>query len=322
MVKLIVANNQIFSAKICIFFYSNNFLHIFLQKNRQKTFFFAKRSLFWRIFVNFAHKIEPMNDQRPSFLRNTPPVVLNLIIINAIVWIASVALLNKTDIRLTDLLGMHYFMSEKFRLYQLFTYMFLHDTSSMWHLFCNMFGVYMFGCALEQVWGSRKFLFYYMVSGGGAAIVQQLCWAIDYWNLTEAMNAAVAQGSTAVLGSYEEVLRNYFRFGALDSLSVYDVLGMKNALLNLPTTIGASGALFGVLLAFGWLFPDVKMFLLFVPIPIPARIFVGLYAVLELFLGIADFRFDSVAHFAHLGGMIFGFALLFYWYKKGKLFNR
>ncbi len=296
MVKLIVANNQIFSAKICFFFYSNNFLHIFLQKNRQKTFFFAKRSLFWRIFVNFAHKIEPMNDQRPSFLRNTPPVVLNLIIINAIVWIASVAL-NKTDIRLTDLLGMHYFMSEKFRLYQLFTYMFLHDTSSMWHLFCNMFGVYMFGGALEQVWGSRKFLFYYMVSGVGAAIVQQLCWAIDYWSLTEAMNAAVAQGSTAVLG-------------------------MKNALLNLPTTIGASGALFGVLLAFGWLFPDVKMFLLFVPIPIPARIFVGLYAVLELFLGIADFRFDSVAHFAHLGGMIFGFALLFYWYKKGKLFNR
>lgn len=263
-----------------------------------------------------------MNDQRPSFLRNTPPVVLNLIIINLIIWVASVTLSNKTAVNLTDLLGMHYFMSEKFRLYQLFTYMFLHDTSSIWHLFCNMFGVYMFGCALEQVWGSRKFLFYYMVSGVGAAIVQQLCWMIDYWSLTEAMNAAIAQGSAEMLGGVEAELRHYFRFGALDSLTGYDVARMKNMLLDLPTTIGASGALFGVLLAFGWLFPDVKMFLLFVPIPIPARIFVGIYAVAELFLGIADFRFDSVAHFAHLGGMIFGLLLLLYWRKKGKLFNR
>lgn len=263
-----------------------------------------------------------MNDQRPSFLRNTPPVVLNLIIINLIMWLASKTLPGLFGIDLNDLLGMHYFAADKFHLYQLFTYMFMHDTSSLWHLFCNMFGVYMFGCALEQIWGSHKFLFYYMVSGVGAAIVQQLCWMADYWSLTEALNAAMMQGSGELLGGVETELRRYFKFGSLSSLSSYDIAGMKHMLIDFPVTIGASGALFGILLAFGWMFPDVKMFLLFVPIPIPARIFVGLYAVAELFLGIADFRFDSVAHFAHIGGMIFGLVLLLYWRKKGKLFDK
>ena len=281
-----------------------------------------KTGLFWCFFAKFAPKIvEKMNFQRPSFMRNVPPVVLNLIIINLIVWLASKILAAKMGIDLTDLLGMYYFASEKFHFYQLFTYMFMHDTHSIWHLFCNMFGVYMFGIALEQIWGSKKFLLYYMVSGVGAAIVQQLCWMGEFWSVTEAMNAAIAQSSPEMLESVEPTLRHFFRFGDINALRPLDIAGMREMLLNLPVTVGASGALFGVLLAFGWLFPDVKMFLLFVPIPIPARIFVGLYAVMELFLGVAGFSFDNVAHFAHLGGMIFGLILLLIWRKKGTLYR-
>ena len=116
-----------------------------------------------------------MFDNHSSPVRQTPPVVLNLIIINALLWVACIIVPDKFGINLTDLLGMHYFMSDKFHVYQLFTYMFLHDTSSFGHIFCNMFGVWMFGRVLEQMWGSKKFLFFYLVTGVGAAIVQQLC---------------------------------------------------------------------------------------------------------------------------------------------------
>ena len=262
-----------------------------------------------------------MFDNHSSPVRQTPPVVLNLIIINTLLWVACIIVPDKFGINLTDLLGMHYFMSDKFHVYQLFTYMFLHDTSSFAHIFCNMFGVWMFGRVLEQMWGSKKFLFFYLVTGVGAAIVQQLCWMVDFWGLTQAMDAAIAVDSGEALADVEAALRRYFRFGSLASLSAVDIADMKHLLLGLPTTIGASGALFGILLAFGWLFPDVKMFLMFVPIPIPARIFVGLYAVAELFLGVAGFSGDSVAHFAHLGGMLFGFLLICYWRKRGKLYK-
>ncbi len=261
-----------------------------------------------------------MFNNRPSFFSQTPPVVLNLIIINVIFWLASITL-PRFGIDLTDLLGLHYFASEKFHIYQLVTYLFMHDTHSITHLFFNMFGVWMFGRVLEQVWGSRKFLLYYMVAGVGAAIIQELCWMADFWNLSQGMSAAIAANSGDALVGVETELRQYFRFGDISTLSAVDIANMKQIILNLPVTVGASGALFGVLLAFGWLFPDVKMFLLFIPIPIPARIFVGLYAVAELFLGVANFSGDSVAHFAHLGGMIFGLILLLIWRKQGKLYN-
>ena len=146
--------------------------------------------------------------------------------------------------------------------------MFLH--ANFWHFFCNMFAVIMFGPAIENQWGSRKFLTYYLVSGVGAAIVQELVWM----------------------------------------LTMHGAMGV---------TIGASGAVFGILFAFGWLFPEIKMFLLFIPIPIPSRIFVALYALFELFAGIYGAAGDNVAHFAHLGGMLFGWLLLLYWIRAPHL---
>lgn len=152
-----------------------------------------------------------------------------------------------------------------FHVWQPFTYMFLH--ANFMHLFCNMFAVLMFAPAIEERWGGQKFLFYYLVCGVGAALIQELVWMM------------------AGHGGW---------------------------------TIGASGAVFGVLLAFGWLFPEIKMFLLFIPIPIPSRFFVGLYAIFELLAGISDKASDNVAHFAHLGGMLFGALLIWYWRRTGR----
>lgn len=273
-------------------------------------------------FAYFCAKFQSMNINKPSFLSQIPPVVLNLIIINLLFWLASIILPDKIGIDFTDILGMHYWESDKFHIYQLVSYMFMHDTSSISHLFFNMFGLYMFGRVLEQVWGAKKFLFYYMVTGVGAAIVQQLFWSIDFWAVSEAFNTAIGQNSGAPLIGQEAFLSRYFRFQNLEALTAIDIMGMKTAFFNLPVTVGASGGLFGILLAFGWLFPEIKLIMIFFPVPIKARIFVMIYGLAELFLGVANFSGDSVAHFAHLGGMIFGILLILYWRKKGTLYQR
>ncbi len=263
-----------------------------------------------------------MNLNKPSIFSQVPPVLLNLIIINSLFWLASMLLPAKFGIDVTDILGMHYWESDKFHLYQLISYMFMHDTSSISHIFFNMFGLYMFGRILEQVWGPKKFLLYYMVTGVGAALVQQLFWTIDFWGVSQAFSTAIAQNSGAALVSQEGFLSHYFKFSNLEALSAIDVMSMKAALFNLPVTVGASGALFGILLAFGWLFPEIKLVMIFFPVPIKARIFVLLYGLAELFRGVANFAGDSVAHFAHLGGMIFGVLLILYWRKKGTLYRQ
>ncbi len=245
-----------------------------------------------------------------SFKENGTPVVNNLIIINALMWLGTLAFP-----QISTYLSMHYWDSERFNLAQMVTYMFMHGGFS--HLFFNMFAVYMFGVVIERVWGSRKFLIFYMVTGIGAGIVQQLVWTWEYQPLLSVLGS----GNTALLPSVETELRSWFRFGDIEHLSSVNMIQMARDLANLPQTVGASGAVFGILLAFGWLFPEAKMMLIFFPVPIKARIFVLIYAVAELFLGVANFSADNVAHFAHLGGMIFGGILILYWKKKGKLYN-
>ena len=219
---------------------------------------------------------------------------------------------------------MHYFTSEKFNLIQLVTYMFLHAPfPNITHIFFNMFALFMFGPILEQVWGSRKFLLFYLITGIGAGLVQQLFWYIDMGGVFSAMDTAISTNSPEALAPHLDELSRYFRFsGAITQMPAADILIMKTELQNALLTVGASGAIFGILLAFGWLFPEQRLFLIFLPIPIKARYFVAGYAVLELFLGVASFRGDSVAHFAHLGGMLFGLILILYWRKKGKLYSQ
>ncbi|NDP19812.1 MAG: rhomboid family intramembrane serine protease [Paludibacter sp.] len=260
-----------------------------------------------------------MNNYRPSFLNSIPPVVKNLIAINIILFLATLVtpgFFNKwgLNVDLTDILGMHYWASDKFNPAQLVTYMFMHG--GFGHIFFNMFALYMFGGVLEQMWGTKRFLFYYLVTGVGAGIIQQLFWSFEYHSMVVAMNDAIAANSGEGLIPFQDVLSRYFRMGDLRTFNAPAIISLKKMFLDLPVTIGASGSVFGLLLAFGWLFPEVKLMLLFFPVPIKARIFVLIYGVAELFLGVARFSGDSVAHFAHLGGMLFGAFLILYWKKK------
>lgn len=250
-----------------------------------------------------------MNQSSSGFLSSIPAVTKNLIIINVLFWIAAIAM-PKAGIDLTQLLGLHYPASKAFNPIQLVSYMFMHDTRSLSHVFFNMFAVYMFGRVLEQVWGPKRFLVYYMATGIGAGLINLL---VAYFRIV-----ALEKGMdpSAIDLVYRE------GYGVLQTNYNYSdpAMGQLNLLINM-TTVGASGAVFGVLLAFGMKFPDVPLYIMFIPIPVKAKYFVIGYGVLELFLGFADFSGDNVAHFAHLGGMLFGYILLRYWKKKdGKFY--
>ena len=208
-----------------------------------------------------------INQGGSGFLSRIPVVTKNIIIINLLFWMASIAL-PKVGIDLINIGGLHFPWATDFYAFQFFSYMFLHDTSSLGHVFFNMFAVFMFGRVLENVWGPKRFLLFYIITGLGAAVVQEAVW---FYNLKDL---------------------NYF------------------------ITIGASGSVFGILLAFGMLFPNVPLYLMFIPVPIKAKYFVVFYGLAELFMGVANFGGDNVAHFAHLGGMLFGYFMIRYWRKK------
>ena len=180
-----------------------------------------------------------------------------------------------------------------FKAYQIVSYMFMHDTHSFAHVFFNMFAVYMFGRVLENVWGPKRFLIFYFVTGIGAGLVQEVVW---FFNLRDVIFAS----------------QDMINLNGAQIIS-------KSEFLNYFVTIGASGAVFGILLAFGMMFPNAELFLMFIPIPIKAKYFVIGYGLIELFLGIRSSSGggDNIAHFAHLGGMLFGLILILYWRKKG-----
>ena len=250
-----------------------------------------------------------MENRRDFF--STATVVWNIIIINVLCLIATTVLRSRSGIELNDTLGLHFVLSEKFRVYQFFTYMFMH--AGVEHILFNMFAVYMFGRLFEMFWGGKKFLFYSLVAGLGAAIVQQTVWYIDYCSIASHiadMPAVMSHISTEGAKALAESL-NYSD----------EYMGRLNILMNIPT-VGASGAVFGILLAFGYMFPKEKLYMFFLPIPIPARVFVIVYGLIELFAGVANFSWDNVAHFAHLGGLLFGLILLLIWKKRGKLFTK
>jgi membrane associated rhomboid family serine protease len=233
---------------------------------------------------------------RSSFLPPLSPVIKNLLIINALVFLAQ-QLLQQYGI--TELLALHYPASEGFKSYQLITYMFLHG--DFWHLFFNMFSLFMFGIMLENIWGSKRFLTYYMVTGIGAGLIQIL---VSYFSIRYYQSHLPIEIVQQVF--YEGYNKEY-----LDP-----TVQSLNAALN-TSTIGASGAVFGILLAFGMLFPNSEIMLMFPPIPIKAKYFVFIYGALELYLGWKSYGGDNVAHFAHLGGMLFGFFMIRYWRSKG-----
>ncbi len=240
-----------------------------------------------------------MQNFRPSF-NTIPPVVKNLIIINSIMLFITY-IMSLRGIDLTNILGLHYIESPEFKPYQLVTHMFMHG--GLLHLFFNMFALWMFGRVLESVWGPKRFFIFYFVTGLGAAVFYSFVNYLEFHYLAshmtpETVNMVMSQGT--------EIFNQGKNFSDPDA-------GKLNLLLNVPT-VGASGAIFGILLGFGMLFPNTELMLLFPPIPIKAKYFVMGYGAIELFSGITNTG-GNVAHFAHLGGMLFGFIMIKYWNK-------
>jgi membrane associated rhomboid family serine protease len=233
-----------------------------------------------------------------------PPVVKNIIMINVLMLLAYYAVQSVWGIDLNGILGLYFPKSESFKPVQILTHMFMHG--GIWHLFFNMYALYIFGQVLEQVWGPKRFLIYYMVCGLGAALVHESVIAFEYSKLMknispEQLQMVLDEGA-AYLGAGK-----VFTDQTMQDLQL---------LLNTPT-VGASGAIFGVLLAFGMLFPNTQLMLLFPPIPIKAKYFVLAYGAIELVLAFTQ-PGSNIAHAAHLGGMLFGFILIKYWQKTTK----
>ena len=217
-------------------------------------------------------------------MNSIPTMTKNLLIVNFLAFVAT-WVMEMRGIDLTSLLGLHFFMAKDFHLYQFVTYMFLHGGFT--HIFFNMFALWMFGAVIERVWGPKKFLFYYISCGIGAGLVQEIAQYANY----------MAEG----LAAYEHINLN----GTLMLTADY---------LNLWTTIGASGAVYAILLAFGMIFPNERLFIIPFPFPIKAKWLVIGYIAIELFSALSG-PGDGVAHTAHLGGMLFGFIMIRYWRK-------
>ena len=218
-------------------------------------------------------------------MNNIPTITKNLLIINVAVF-AATYIFRGIGVDLNNVLGLHFFLAPDFHIYQLFTYMFAHGGFS--HIFFNMFALWMFGCIVERTWGPKKFLFYYIVCGVGAGLFQELAQYAQFYLLAS------------------EQLNNF-------SIGKTMLVANANAsFLNMWTTVGASGAVYGILLAFGMLYPEERIFIFPLPVPIKAKWFVVGYAAIELFMAFSTTG-DGVAHLAHLGGMVFGFFLIRYW---------
>ena len=260
-----------------------------------------------------------------SGFSSIPPVVKNLIIINVIMvlatWVASATF----GVDLISTLGLYYPGSSHFQPYQIITHMFMH--SGIMHLFFNMFALYMFGKVLEMVWGGKRFLIYYLATGLGAVALHTF---VNYIIISGIENSATAMLNTLSPETFAAFVTKHFPefyntlydkflgawYAAPQNMAYANAATeytrqLIELKMNIPT-VGASGAVFGVLLAFGMYFPNTQLMMLFIPFPIKAKYFVMGYGAIELYLGFAQ-PGSNIAHFAHLGGMLFGFILIKLW---------
>lgn len=222
-----------------------------------------------------------------------PPVVKNLLIINILLFVATYLLPN---LNLNNLLAVYYFDSPNFRFWQPITYMFMHG--GIGHIFFNMFALYSFGSLLESRWGAKKFLIFYFITGLGALALQMAVQAYE-------VNSVLGQ-VTLFEGWQKQITSD----------EAYSVLsGVYSSQM-----VGASGAIFGLLVAFGMLYPNAELLILFIPVPVKAKYIIPVYILIELSLGIAQIQGDSIAHYAHLGGALIGFILVKIWKDKNTNF--
>ena len=222
---------------------------------------------------------------RGGFLSNIPTAVKNIIIINIMIMIMT----SLNEEFMVEKFALFYPTSPFFHWWQPVTHMFMHG--GFWHLFFNMYTLYIFGSVLERVWGPKKFLIFYFVTGLGAAAIHT---GVE-WIQMQGWLAQAAEGSHSAL------------------MAIHS--------LKMTPTVGASGAIYGVLMGYAMLYPDAIMTLIFPPVSMKAKWFVLIFAGIELLTGVTGTG-GGIAHFAHLGGLIFGYILMVYWKKKGKLYSR
>lgn len=269
-----------------------------------------------------------MSYYRPGGSQVLPPVVKNIIIINVLMVLLQFALV-RTGINLGDYLGLHYWASPLFRWWQPFTHMFMHGdpydvNQTILHIVSNMFALWMLGRVLEADWGPKRFLIFYIICGLGAALCHMAVLTYEYMPfqhiLAQYQQHPDIESFYRLARAYHlhidpDYANNFFHNWQEhpDSMAyASQSVEILKTHLN-EATVGASGAVFGVLFAFGYLYPNTQLMLLFPPIPIKAKWFVGLYGLFELYAGLKNSAGDNIAHFAHLGGMLFAFILLRFW---------
>jgi len=281
-----------------------------------------------------------MTQFKPTGFKILPTVVKNLLIINGLFFLATISFGSVFNVDLTKLLGLHYVLASDFSPYQFVTYMFMHGGFT--HILFNMFALWMFGNTLENVWGPKRFLTYYMVTGIGAGIVYLIWISFQIMPVTNQIDLFINSRDLAVLGNFTgehtfrlnefsgqiwQQFQEFQRSVKVLSANPSNADAMQTAVnfmtdykafyLNQFVVVGASGAVFGILLAFGMMFPNSVIYLYFA-IPIKAKYFVILYGAFELYSGVFRGQDTNIAHFAHLGGMLFGYIIIVYWKKKGE----
>lgn len=249
------------------------------------------------------------------------------------------SVLIRMNINLSTYLALHYWMSPDFKWWQFFSYMFMHGSPepqaigmTIAHIFFNMYGLFMFGSILENMWGPKRFLTFYIICGLGAGLCHLGVMGLEFASFN---NAFAHYQEHPTLSAFSEILRKnhlsaeseLIRQWSMDpncngcaEASVKAIYNYATGDMLRGSVVGASGSLFGVLFAFGYLFPNTELYIMFIPVPIKAKWAVAGYAAIELFSGVGKFQGDNVAHFAHLGGMLFGFIILMIWKRNRNKF--
>lgn len=272
------------------------------------------------------------NNFRPRTFSYLPPAVKNLLIINGLFFLATIAFDEALKINLSKVLGLHYWTSPDFRIWQPLTHMFMHG--DIGHIFSNMFAMWMFGTAIENIWGPKRFIFFYIFTALGAALLHQTVTGIEIYRIQSSIDAfttnttidnfantlriaGLQAKNTTLIAHLQSIYPNGIISQPEAGKLTGQLMGIVSSKLSIPT-VGASGAVFGILTAFALYFPNTELFMLFVPFPIKAKYLVIMYAILELYLGVQNNPGDSVAHFAHLGGALFGFLIVKFWNKSNR----
>lgn len=247
-------------------------------------------------------------------MEKIPGAIKVLILINVIVFV--VGLIPDVEEPMFQLLAMYFPKNPNFQYWQVITSMFLHG--GFMHLLLNMYALWAFGSPLEVMWKKNRFLVFYFISGIGAGVIYLL---VNHFQFTSAYQEALAMGISAEEIQNLLLTGNYNpHAGGADGVLLKDTLTKLYMLFNVPA-VGASGAIYGILVAFGMSFPNAKLALIFLPVPIPAKYFIPVLIGIDLFSGVTGFSIfgGRIAHFAHVGGALVGFLLLWYWKTNGKI---